>query len=474
MDKTRYDVFISYSHKDYVDEQKNVIPGNEISKIKESLTGAGITFWMDEKGIVPGEDFAAKILKHIKACKVFLFLSSVSANQSEWTKKEIACALMLKKHVIPVLLDESPFDDAVMMRIVDLDRIDYYENPQEGISKLISSINTYLERDKADEARRMADEKRRQEELERQRRQQEEEKKRQEQIEKIETEIAALEAQRTDRQKVVLQKEQELKLAQVDLEACEVKIQKLQKKLQELSEPKKKEERNQVFTVDGVSFKMIHVEGRPFMMGAPDNDPDADDDEKPQHEVMLSDYYIGETQVTQALWKAVMGENPSFFEGENSPVEVVSWNDCQEFIKKLIAKTGQTFRLPTEAEWEYAARGGNKRLGYQYAGSDSIDDVAWYGDNSGNKTHPVKQKKANELGLYDMSGNVWEWCQDRYGKYGSGKETDPTGPSKGSFRVVRGGGWNYDAQGCRVAYRNDGAPGNRNINIGFRLALVQH
>ena len=473
MDKTRYDVFISYSHKDYVDEQKNVIPGNEISKIKESLTGAGITFWMDEKGIVPGEDFAAKILKHIKACKVFLFLSSVSANQSEWTRKEIACALMLKKHVIPVLLDESPFDDAVMMRIVDLDRIDYYENPQEGISKLISSINTYLKRDKADEARRMADEKRRQEELERQRRQQEEEKKRQEQIEKIETEIAALEAQRTERKKVVLQKEQELKLAQVDLEACEAKIQKLQKKLQELSEPKKKEERDQVFTVDGVSFKMIRVEGGSFMMGSPDNNPDAYDDEKPPHEVTLSDYYIGETQVTQALWKAVMGKNPSRFKGDNNPIEEVSWTDCQEFINKLNTKTGRTFRLPTEAEWEYAARGGNKSRGDKYAGSDNIDEVAWYGNNSERVTHPVKQKKANELGLYDMSGNVWEWCQDWFDRYGSGKETNPTGRSGGSIRVLRGGSWFSDAQGCRVAYRGCGDPDNRDGDVGFRLALVQ-
>ena len=473
MDKTRYDVFISYSHKDYVDEQKNVIPGNEISKIKESLTGAGITFWMDEKGIVPGEDFAAKILKHIKACKVFLFLSSVSANQSEWTRKEIACALMLKKHVIPVLLDESPFDDAVMMRIVDLDRIDYYENPQEGISKLISSINTYLERDKADEARRMADEKRRQEELERQRRQQEEEKKRQEQAEQIETEIAALEAQRTERKKVVLQKEQELKLAQVDLEACEAKIQKLQKKLQELSGPKKKEERNQVFTVDGASFKMIRVDGGSFVMGSPDNDPDAHDDEKPQHEVTLSDYYIGETQVTQALWKAVMGKNPSHFQGDNNPVEYVSWNDCQEFIKKLSAKMGQVFRLPTEAEWEYAARGGNKSRGYRYAGSNNIYDVAWFSDNSGGNSCPVNQKKANELAIYDMSGNVWEWCQDRIGAYGSGKETNPTGPSEGSFRVVRGGSWDNDAQLCRVAYRGCSDPDGRDYYVGFRLALVQ-
>ena len=227
------------------------------------------------------------------------------------------------------------------------------------------------------------------------------------------------------------------------------------------------------FEVGGVEFKMIRVEGGSFMMGAPNKDPDAFDNEKPQHEVTLSDYYIGETPVTQALWNAVMGENPSHFEGGNSPVEEVSWTDCQEFIKKLNTKTGRTFRLPTEAEWEFAARGGNKSRGYKYAGDDNIDEVAWYGDNSERKTHPVKQKKANELDLYDMSGNVWEWCQDWFDRYGSGKETKPTGPSGGSDRVLRGGGWIDDAQDCRVASRYYGGPGNRGSFIGFRLALVQ-
>ena len=224
---------------------------------------------------------------------------------------------------------------------------------------------------------------------------------------------------------------------------------------------------------DEVSFKMIRVEGGSFMMGEPDNDPDAHDDEKPQHEVTLSDYYIGETQVTQALWKAVMGKNPSGFKGDNNPVEKVSWTDCREFIKKLNTKTGRSFRLPTEAEWEYAARGGDRSRGYKYAGSVDIDEVAWYGNNSEMVTHPVRQKKSNELGLYDMSGNVWEWCQDWLGRYGSGKETNPTGPSEGTSRVLRGGSWDYGARDCRVTCRGFGDPGNRIYFIGFRLALVQ-
>ena len=230
---------------------------------------------------------------------------------------------------------------------------------------------------------------------------------------------------------------------------------------------------NQTITVDGVSFKMIAVEGGTFLMGSPESDTEANDNEKPQHEVTLSNYYIGETEVTQELWEAVMGSNPSYFVGANLPVEKVSWNDCQEFIGKLNAQTGKTFRLPTEAEWEYAARGGKKSKGYTYSGSNTIDDVAWYVDNSGATTHEVGKKRANELGIYDMSGNVWEWCQDWYGKtyYENSPSTDPLGPDSGSNRVGRGGSWWSFAGYCRVANRSWGSPGNRDGLLGFRLAL---
>ena len=174
--------------------------------------------------------------------------------------------------------------------------------------------------------------------------------------------------------------------------------------------------------------------------------------------------------MTQALWKAVMGSNPSNWKGDNLPVENVSWNDCQTFLRKLNAMTGKNFRLPTEAEWEYAARGGNRSRGYQYSGSNVLSDVAWY---SGSKTHNVGTKAPNELGIYDMSGNVWEWCQDWYGDYHGYSQTNPTGPSSGSKRVVRGGSWIYFAWCCRVADRTDYAPGIRNNDLGFRLALSQ-
>ena len=200
-------------------------------------------------------------------------------------------------------------------------------------------------------------------------------------------------------------------------------------------------------TVNGVSFNMIKVDGGTFTMGGTSEMGTPYPDEKPTHQVTLSSsYYIGETEVTQALWKAVMGKNPSKFNGDNLPVEKVSWKDCQKFIEKLNSLTGKRFRLPTEAEWEFAARGGNKSNLTQYSGGGNIDDVAWYDGNSGKKTHPVKKKKANELGIYDMSGNVWEWCQDWWGSYGSSAQTNPKGPDSGSFRVLRGGSWFNNAR----------------------------
>lgn len=489
MEQTKYDVFISYSRKDYVDEHKNVIPGNEVSKIKEALTKAGITYWFDEEGVYSGDEFAKVIVRNIKASKMFVFLSTVNSNQSEWTAREIATAHMHKKKIIPVRIDDSVYHDDVILYISLLSHVDYYDNPEKGRQELIRSINAYLAEEKLAEVQKIAEEKRRQEELERQRKQQEEEKKRQEKIADTESKIAALESQRIERKKVVLQKEQELKLAQVDLEECEAKIKKLQSKLQELRESNKKvaeekakqlaekkrlEEATQAvktFTVGGVSFNMIRVEGGGFQMGASEKDTDAFSDEKPQHWVNLSDYYMGETVVTQALWKAVMGTNPSRFKGDNNPVEWVSWNDCQEFIKKLNEKTGQTFRLPTEAEWEYAARGGNKSKGYKYAGSSHAEEVAWCSNNSGQKTHPVKTKKPNELGLFDMSGNVFEWCLDGFGNYSNSEQTNPNGALSGSLRVYRGGSWGDTAGCCRVSYRNGNTPTDTFINLGFRLAL---
>ena len=267
------------------------------------------------------------------------------------------------------------------------------------------------------------------------------------------------------------------------------------------------------FTVGGVSFTMVFVDGGTFTMGAAASDKQSFDWEKPAHKATVSSCYIGQTEVTQELWQAVMGYNPSWVNGKGNsnydsyhsdidygtdlqrPVEMVSWDDCQKFIVKLNHLTGKNFRLPTEAEWEFAARGGNKSRGYKYSGSNNIGDVAWYYCNSGNKrltdydmekifsnqdynnkiikrvisnrcrTHAVAAKAPNELAIYDMTGNVWEWCQDNWYNY------DGSYTEYGSNRVGRGGSCVNPARDGRASYRCYSGPGGRDYVIGFRLAL---
>ncbi|NUN99305.1 MAG: SUMF1/EgtB/PvdO family nonheme iron enzyme [Saprospiraceae bacterium] len=222
---------------------------------------------------------------------------------------------------------------------------------------------------------------------------------------------------------------------------------------------------------------MVFVKGGTFTMGCLDGrDKDCEKKEKPSHSVTLDDFYLSRTEVTQAQWQAIMGSNPSEFKDcPTCPVEQVSWEDVQEFLKKLNdLSSGAKYRLPTEAEWEYAARGGAKsNKGYLYAGSNDLKEVAWYEGNSGSKTHPVGQKMKNELGLYDMTGNVYEWCSDWYGDYPSAAQNNPAGPKSGSDRVLRGGSWYSDPLFCRVAYRNFVTPGNRSDSVGFRLARTK-
>ena len=222
---------------------------------------------------------------------------------------------------------------------------------------------------------------------------------------------------------------------------------------------------SKTFSVNGVSFKMISVQGGTYTMGATsEQGSDAYDDEYPAHSETVSNFMIGETEVTQELWQAVMGSNPSYFTGSMQyPVENVSWNDCQTFINRLNQLTGQNFRLPSEAEWEYAARGGKKSNGYKYSGSNDVNAVAWYWDNSSERTHTVKTKQPNELGIYDMSGNVYEWCQDYW-------RNDYNSSYNYSCRVLRGGSWGNRAGYVRVSFRYSD-PGYRSLNYGLRLAL---
>ncbi|MBL7816926.1 MAG: SUMF1/EgtB/PvdO family nonheme iron enzyme [Saprospiraceae bacterium] len=236
-------------------------------------------------------------------------------------------------------------------------------------------------------------------------------------------------------------------------------------RLAAIERKKREEEEERIRTL--YEPEMVLVKGGTFKMGSNDYT-----DEQPIHDVTLNDFYIGKYPVTQKQWQAIMGDNPSYFKGETLPVECVSWEDCQVFIKKLNEKTGKTYRLPTEAEWEYAARGGNQSKGYTYSGSNDVKSVAWFTENSDSKTHPVGQKQANELGIYDMSGNVWEWCSDWYDEnyYKNSPSQNPKGPSTGSFWVLRGGSWLYSVLNCRSSCRLRNSPIIRYNDYGFRLA----
>ena len=230
---------------------------------------------------------------------------------------------------------------------------------------------------------------------------------------------------------------------------------------------------NGTLTVNGANYPMVYVQAGTFTMGATsEQGSEAFFDEKPAHQVTLSSYYIGKYEVTQALWKAVMGSNPSEFKGSRRPVGRVSWYDCQTFISKLNSLTGKRFRLPTEAEWEFASRGGTMSRGYKYSGSNTPGDVAWYNDNSKFTTHDVGMKSPNELGLYDMSGNVDEWCSDWHDSYSSNSQTNPTGASDGSWRVIRGGSCYCFAGHCRSSKRSYHKPDESHCDLGLRLVLV--
>lgn len=222
----------------------------------------------------------------------------------------------------------------------------------------------------------------------------------------------------------------------------------------------------------GATMDLVWVAPGSFQMGSNDGNPG----EKPVHKVTLTKgYWIGKFEVTQKQWQSVMGNNPSHFKGDDLPVECVSWNDCQEFFEKVNSMNpALRVSLPTEAQWAFAARGGTRSLGFEYAGSNNPKEVGWFEENSGGlfssrKTHPVGKKKPNELGLYDMSGNVCEWCQDWYGDYPSGAVADPTGLSSGDYRVLRGGSWLDNARCCRSANRGGFNPGYRDDILGFRV-----
>jgi len=559
---SKYDVFISYSRKDYEDNGE-VIPGNPISAIIDMLDSNHISYWFDKEGIYSGSKFIEVINEAILASKMLIFISSKSSNTSKWTAGEILLASDADMAILPVKIDDSGYSSKFNLVIRPLDFVDYYGSESESLERIKNSVlkikEDYARKQVEAEIRELAADCQvllgQQEALvktlveknlsvgnaekvcpvcgkqiplgdafcgrcgwhfpllyalgggqiaagdqrhltlsranwqkvsgdaaaalERQKLEEENQQLRaaldriSEECKTLTTSLsrkeselrgsasneASLNAQLKELQNIRKKLSDEISVLQHKLSSYEIKQSSLKNQLDQAqdalrvaraeAESKQKEilalqsklsastissggkDAQMTFILKGASFKMIRVEG----MGTP--------------------YYIGETQVTQALWKAVMGDDPSYFKGENRPVEQISWEDCKEFIKQLNTLTGEKFRLPKDAEWEYAAKGGRGGHGYRYSGSDTIDEVAWYDENADKGTHPVKTKKPNELGIYDMSGNVWEWCDD----------------SSGSNRVNRGGSWGSAATYCRVAFRNGGSPSGRYDDVGFRLAL---
>lgn len=619
----QYDVFISYSRRDYVDEQENILQDSPVKAILDCLDENNISYWFDKDGLYKGAEFVEVIADAIADSKMMVFVSSEHSNSSRYTAGEIFEAIENDLLIIPLKTDHSQYNKKFKLLLNPLDYIEYYK--ADALSDMVKAINKEKERIAQHvaemERKREEDERRKREEMEKlkaaERRKREEEErlaKRNAVLEEVKAKIADVENHRfsqknlktkvfnllrsidivekecpvcgsacnieedfcpvcgwhfssfsgiadldfpvSDEEKMALSHysaawekskmvsvntQTEMKRLKNDNDKLRKDTERLTKENEKLKsdvqlaqsgkasifsnklkwlkitgvgcagtislcigwffimictdmcggESKNRDVRvndtteiigivdttvieetknNKTFTVNGVDFTMVYVEGGTFMMGSENSDKK---DEKPVHKVTLSDYYIGKTEVTQGLWKAVMGNNPSYFKGDDLPVERVSWNDCQKFIEKLNNLTGESFSLPTEAQWEFAARGGIYSKGYKYSGSDVIDEVAWYGDKSSEKTHPVGKKLPNDLEIYDMTGNVWEWCCDFWGNYTIAEETDPKGPShsSGFYHVTRGGSWISPATSCRCAYRYYNSPESKVDNLGLRLAL---
>ena len=405
------DVFISYSRKDY--EADN----NIINLIKASLASENISFWFDEEGIYIGDEFASVITNAIRRSSVFLFVSSRNSNNSTWTSNEISVAMEFKKPIIPLRIDDSHYNDSVMMKIISLDYISYSDiNKEKTIKALIRTIkhkinyqtslkNTLHPKTKT------------------------------EQTDSIKTTISGLpNASRT--------KSNNSKDTSTNT----------------LDEPDKTPNQYSFIINDKeFNYPMVEIKKKSFHMG-----------DTYRHLVTLNTYQIGKYTVNQDLWQAVMGNNPSKFKAPMNPVTNISWNDCQDFIRKLNSLTGIQFRLPTEAEWEFAARCGDPNNKKIFSGSNDINIVAWYKGNS-DIIHNPGHKSPNSIGIYDLSGNVHEWCLDWYGEYTNETVSNPIGPKNGYAKVIRGGSYESVKRACEVTHRNHRNPQKKYSTIGLRL-----
>lgn len=487
-------IFISYSSKD-----KNVADA-----LCHYLEEHNIPCWIAPRDILPGQTWAGSIVQAISNCSAMVLIYTAESNASHQVANEVDKAFSYGKTIIPFIVDSTPMNDDLGYYLSRKHWLIAYPNYKENFKPLVDSLIRLIPdlpnhtSNKESPTASILEEKT---------------------SDEGEPPIFRPKFTECFQFEKLQQKQTEegisifvyLRVLQTINETYELKIQTIWgtqgEEINPFNSRTGKEEKyefhfrkcpkgelgniwvfgdNQLLSeeqaiggnrievnVNNVTFNMVRVEGGTFDMGATPEQKSPYDHEKPVHQVTLSSYYIGETEVTQALWQAVMGSNPSDFKGDNLPVEYVSWDDCQTFIERLNTITQRNFRLPTEAEWEFAARGGNKSRHTQYSGSDNLDEVAWYNSNSKGKTHPVKSKKANELGIYDMSGNVWEWCQDKYGKYDRTPQNNPIGPSSGSYRMYRGGSWGDYAGSCRLSFRYYDSPDGCDGYLGLRLVLSE-
>lgn len=457
----QYDIFISYSRRDV----------KLVDRFVERLEQEGFRVWIDRKGIESGDSFKTVIVTAIEESAVFVYFNSAAASASTWTKKELGVATACGKPIIPVKLDHAQYSKEAMLDLINLDFIDYSDPVTRSImmDKFVNVV-----------------------------------------VSKSPERWAEIQAERSGKVDELVAAHK--KLGPAKTAACllfppaglflsyvSYKNKKMEKGRKELilsgigflwillavalllifrpftSVPNKVTNNLEgdywYFNVRGVPFTMRYVEGGSFMMGG--DDPEADSDERPVHKVTLDGYFIAETEVTQELWTAVMEKKRVLGRKRHLPMELDDeLAQAKEFIGDLNRLTGLYFRLPTEAEWEFAARGGNLSQGYLYSGSNTVYEVAYFKDNSQKSSHGVKEKSPNELGLYDMSGSVWELCSDYYGPYSASPQTNPQGQRVGSEWVVRGGSWSNKSYYCRVSYRNSVDSENDNAyHLGLRLAM---
>lgn len=491
----KYDVFISHSSKD----------DHLAMEIYKYLTQNNVTCWLDTCSILPGEPYSASIMRGLNASRCFMLLYTKNVIGSGHILNEIDNAYNKKKHILTYVVDKTPMSEELNYYLSRPQQIHSYPNYREKLSVLLSAIKDVhadggmdLRKNSTSDCNNRKASKwwwtllllpllvlglwlglKTDDNI----------------LPSNDYATVCIDSIPATTDNVMFcdttQDDMHPTDSILEVKSIEpvaplpVVVNQPKKETASITKPTpKKEERKKSFSVGGVPFAMIKIDGGTFLMGATiEQDKDAFVDEGPIHEVTLADFYVGETEVTQALWYAVLGvtideqKNKKKVDavlhgvGATHPIYYVSYNDCLEFIKVLNRITNEKFRLITEAEWEYVARGGKQQCEYIYSGSQIINEVAWYKDNSNDSSQPVATKKPNNLGIYDLTGNVSEWCMDWYDAYPIERQMNPQGAPKGTYRIYRGGSWHDKAVDSRVTCRIGGKTEYRSSDLGLRLAL---